>query len=231
MKQNGIDLPSRDDFHPLRKTWHVFGGLTFAFGYEFLGVTQFEAIILSGFIFGIFSLLEIARSNSPAVNNFLVGFWKPFIRKHEVNQHSGMFYYTAGVFTCSLFAKPIVMLSILYLAIGDPFASLLGISFKHVSSMRLQSGKSLVGTLGMWILCIFVGYYFLNSIGVNPNDTLMIATFSGMIAALAELACPKWFVDDNFLIPVSSACALWLSFRSAGINPYHINSFSTPLRF
>jgi len=233
MEAKRRSLPARDELHALRKTWHVLGGMAMALGYEVLGITHWEAVVISGGIFTFFLSMEMGRRYSPLLNDLLIRFWGPFMRKHEVNQRSGMFYFSAGaVFITTIFAKPIVILSLLYLSLGDPFASFLGIIFKHISSMRLRSGKSLVGTLGMFLLCISVTYYFLTNAGLKQEETIWIATISAITASIAELLCPNPLpLDDNLVIPVTSAFALWLSFLSVGINPHHIKLFTLPSQF
>jgi len=222
------ELPSRDEIHALRKTWHVLGGLVLALGYEVLGITHREAILISGGLFGFFSLMEIARRYFPHLNELLVIFWRPFIRKHEVTFCSGMFYFSAGTLCITtMFSKSIVMLSLMYLALGDPLASLLGILFKSSTRARLPWGKSLVGTLGMCVVCAVVGYCFLMNAGVKGWASLWIACSSGVVASLAELYAP---LDDNFVIPISSALALWLGFVSVGLNPQHVRLFISPLK-
>jgi len=202
-------------------------------GYEVLGLSHSEAILVGGCLFAFFLSMELGRRLFPQLNQFLIRFWSPFIRSHEVTQNSGMFYFSAGAFLIAvLFAKPIVMLSLLYLSIGDPLASLIGILFKGVTSLRIRSGKSLVGTFAMFAACWTISFFLLSNAGLNNNNVVWISVLGSITASFAELLCPDIIpLDDNFLIPVTSAISLWLGFKAVGINPYHLHLFTSPLKF
>jgi diacylglycerol kinase (CTP) len=233
MEHKKVIFPARNEMHVLRKTWHVLGGLAMALGYEVLGLTRSEATLAAGSLFGFFLSMEVARRFFPQLNKFLIKFWSPFIRSHEVSQNSGMFYFSAGAFLIALlFAKPIVMLSLIYLSIGDPLASLLGILFKGLTILRVRSGKSLVGTFGMFGICFTASYFLLSNAGLTFSNALGIAVIGSLTASLAELSCPDTVpLDDNFFIPVMSAIALWLGFQATGINPHYLHLFTSPLKF
>jgi len=192
-----------------------------------LGITHRGAVLISGSLFAFFLSMEIGRKYLPFLNDLLINFWGPFMRKHEVNQRSGMFYFITGtVCITSLFDKTIVVLSLIYLSIGDPLASLLGIIFKHVKSMRLRTGKSLLGTFGMFMICILMTRWILMNAGLSEKDTMWIATLSALAASFSELICPNPLpLDDNLVIPLCSAITLSYAFHSVGINPYHIHLF------
>ena len=203
-----------------------------ALGYEILKLSQFEAMIVSGLLFSFFLSMELARTLFPQLNQMLIKFWSPFIRSHEVTQKSGMFYFSAGAFFISiLFAKPIVMLSLLYLSVGDPLASLFGIMFKSVIKLRVRSGKSLIGTTTMFLACWLMTYFLLSNAGVDYKYIIWIAGIGSFTASVSELMCPDILpMDDNFLIPVTSAISLWIGFKIFGINPYHLHLFTSSIR-
>jgi dolichol kinase len=137
------------------------------------------------------------------------------MRSSEVNRMSGTPYYLAAtLLTVAIFPKPVAALSILYLACGDPIASLFGILYGK-NSRRIAPGKSLIGTMAGVFTCIVVGFVFLKSLGLPDSTVLAISALGGLAGGTAELMPFDW--DDNFTIPVISGFLLWLLFILFGI--------------
>ena len=69
------------------------------------------------------------------------------LRTHERESLSGASWSTvAALIIVSLFSKPIAVLSFLYLAIGDPIASYVGIKMRE----RPTKQKSFIGSIGFF---------------------------------------------------------------------------------
>jgi diacylglycerol kinase (CTP) len=146
--------------------------------------------------------------------------------------NSGTFYYAFGTWiSIFLFPKSIAILSILYLAIGDPVASIFGIQFKTESflglKVRLRTGKSLIGTLAASLLCGTLTYYILNYYTFLPSIIiLIISVVGGLSAGIAETIIPIFVpIDDNFIIPIVSGFSLWFTCNQLFVSPHTWNLF------
>jgi CDP-diglyceride synthetase len=100
-----------------------------------------------------------------------------------------MVYYLAGVtLTVAAYPKKVGVLAILFLALGDPFASTMGIKFGKFGP-RFSNGKSLIGTLaGLTICALTTAIYF--SRGVQDGLTLALVSLLGGLAGSAPSPSP-----------------------------------------
>ncbi len=181
------------------------------------GLSRHTAVLLLGSLLGLTLLLETARLKIPAFNEAFVRFWGPIIRSCEVNRLSGTPYYLgAALIVIALFPKPIAALSLLFLACGDPMASLVGVLYGD-RGPRFASGKSAIGTAAGVLVCLAVSLVFWS---VFPNlrgpEFLTLVMVGGLAGGLSELA--PWELDDNLSIPVISALVLWISSVALGVS-------------
>lgn len=203
----------RNDLHLARKAWHMIMGLVIAFLYM-SGVSRGTAVVLLGFFLGLDLVLENLRLRSPAVNERILKFWAPFMRFHEIHQMSTVPHYLASVILAiAIFPKPVAVLSILYLACGDPIASLIGILYGH-KGPRLAGGKTMIGTLAGICTCTLVSVVYLSSLSVPVFTLFAVSWLGGLAGGMAELLPLE--VDDNFTIPVVSGFVLWFTFLMFG---------------
>jgi diacylglycerol kinase (CTP) len=210
-----VRLHLRNDLHLLRKAWHMMMGLMIAFIYLYSGISCTGGVMLLGTALGIDLLVETARLRIPAFNESVMRLWGPFMRSSEVDRLSGIPYYLAAtLLTIAIFPKPVAALSILYLACGDPIASLFGILYGK-RSRKISRGKSVVGTMAGVGACMLVGFVFLQSLGLPDSTVFAVAVLGGLAGGTAELMPFDW--DDNFTIPVISGFFLWLLFILFGI--------------
>ncbi len=209
-----VRLHMRNDLHLFRKVWHMTMGLLIAIIY-LSGMRATTGVMILGALFAFSLTVELIRLRVPSINEKVVRFWCPVMRSCEVNRISGVPYYLlAALLAVGIFPKPVAVLSILYLAVGDPIASLSGILYgKH--SIRFSNGKSLIGTLGGIIACFMVGMIYLKSLSLPQSQTLAIALVGGLAGGLAEHLPLE--TDDNFSIPIVSGFVLWLTFILIGI--------------
>jgi diacylglycerol kinase (CTP) len=179
------------------------------------GVPATTAVTLLGSLLGFSIVMETIRLKMPVLNEKIVRVWGPFMRESEVNRVSGMpFYIASMLLAIAIFPKPVAILSILYLACGDPIASLFGIVYGH-KSIRLASGKSLIGTTAGIVTCALVTFVFLKTIAVTGPALLVLPVVGGLAGGTAELLPVE--IDDNFTIPVVSGFVLWLAFIVMGV--------------
>jgi dolichol kinase len=212
-----VRLHVRHDLHLARKTWHLFMGLMIISIYEFSGMSTSTAVTLLGTALGINLFVETARLRIPTFNEKVLRFWGPLMRSCEMNRMSGTpFYLLATVLAFAIFPKPVAVLSVLYLAIGDPIASVFGIMYGK-GSPKIAQGKSLIGTAAGVVSCALVTLVFMKVYPVPVSDGawLGLSLVGGLAGGLAELA--PFDMDDNFTIPMISGFVMWLGFIALGL--------------
>ncbi|MEW6057540.1 MAG: diacylglycerol/polyprenol kinase family protein [Bdellovibrionota bacterium] len=203
-------LPIRTELHLFRKIWHMMTGLAIISVYM-SGVSQ--ATILSFLIPFFFwtVAMEVWRLKNPLINEKCIRFFSVIIRSNEVHRVSGVPYYIASsIVAVGIFPKPVAILSLFYLALGDPLASLFGILFSNRSVKIFNGSKSLHGTAAGYCVCAIVTWLYLRSTGMHGLDLIRLTLLGGFAGALAELL--PLDIDDNFTIPVVSGFILWLGF-------------------
>ncbi|MCM2324068.1 MAG: SEC59/DGK1/VTE5 family protein [Oligoflexia bacterium] len=204
----------RTDLHLLRKTWHVAMGGVIAFIY-LAGLPTATSLFILILCLGLAMSVETLRLRNPSFNSKVLRYWGPLMRTSEVGRVSGVPYYLAAtIIAIAIFPKPVAVLSILYLACGDPIASLFGILYGD-RAWRFSSGKSLVGTTAGVVTCILISLLFLSSMQLPVGTLLALSVIGGVAGGTAELM--PFEADDNFTIPVISGFVLWLGFILSGI--------------
>jgi dolichol kinase len=207
-------LQMRNDLHLVRKVWHMFMGLAMASMY-FTGMSAHAAILSLVIALCISVTVEFMRLRVPSINERVIRLWGPVMRSCEVNRVSGIpFYILATLLAIGIFPKPIAVLSILYLAIGDPMASLFGILYGKYG-VRFANGKSMIGTLAGIAACTLVGFFFLKTLFLPAPVYLAITLIGGVAGGTAELM--PLDMDDNLSIPIVSGFVLWLAFIVFGV--------------
>jgi dolichol kinase len=205
---------ARTDLHLARKVWHMGMGLVIVALY--LGVfTQAVSIALLTVALVAILSAEYLRLSIPSLNEKLVKRFGMIIRSSEVNRMSGTpFYVGATLLSIAVFPKTIAALSILYLACGDPIASLFGILYgKH--GPRFSNGKSWIGTSAGVLTCLLISYVYFKASGLSNDHVIILSLLGGLAGGMAELLPVE--VDDNFSIPVVSGFALWMGYIFLGI--------------
>ncbi|HAR41411.1 MAG TPA: hypothetical protein DCS07_02070 [Bdellovibrionales bacterium] len=207
-------LHVRTDLHLTRKVFHMLTGMAIAFSY-LAGVPAPTLVIVLSSILGFVFMIETARLRIPAFNEKMIRFFSPIIRSHECEQPTAIPpYLLSAVIAVLVFPKPIAILSILFLACGDPLASVFGILYgKH--SIRFANGKSLIGSLAGILTCAAITFMFLKMMSIPMPALLAVTMIGGLAGGTAEMAPVD--VDDNFSIPVISGFVLWLAFIVFGV--------------
>jgi len=207
-------LKLRNDLHLARKIWHCGMGITMALIYG-LGTPKALSVTLLLIAFVFFTGAEYARLKVPQFNKIAIKMMGPIMRKNEIDRISGTPFYIGSVLlSVIIFPKLIAILSILYLAIGDPTSSIFGILWGDLGP-RFANGKSLIGTaagMGICSVITFVTMLF-NSIPAGP--ALLISLAGGLAGGGAEMIPLE--IDDNFSIPIVSGLALWVTFLIFGV--------------
>lgn len=209
LSQLAAALPMRSELHLARKLWHMIMGLVIVTLYM-MGMPQDTALTILGALFAWSVTMETLRLRNPALNEKCIRFFGSLIRSSEVNRVSGMPYYIASsIVAIAVFPKPVAILSLCYLAFGDPLASLVGILYKK-RTVKIFNGKSLHGTAAGYLVCAAVSWIYLRSTGMQGLDLIRLTLLGGFAGALAEMLPLE--LDDNFTIPVVSGFIMWLGF-------------------
>jgi dolichol kinase len=104
------------------------------------------------------------------------------------------------------FSKPVVLLSVLFLAIGDPIAAIVGTRWGRT---KITKRKSLEGSVANFLATALVSLLFgLFYLQLGVPQSLLLTLLGGTVSTLVELLPAP--IDDNFTIPVGSALLLSL---------------------
>ena len=209
-----IRLQMRNDLHLARKFWHMGMGIVVAGIYQSGLATGLSlAILMSVLAFSL--IMETLRLRNPVLNQILIKVWGPVMRSCEVNRYTGIpFYLASSIVAIAAFPRPVAVLSILFLACGDPIASLVGILYGD-KSIRFSNGKSLLGTLAGVVTCVLVAFFYLRSMSFTPAQSVILSLVGGIAGGTVELI--PLDMDDNFTIPVLSGFILWFAFIFLGL--------------
>jgi diacylglycerol kinase (CTP) len=199
--------------HIGRKLYHMtMGTMCFAL-YAFILDRQGALMALAG-VGGTFVILDLIRLRFPRANDLTLRLFGSIMRREELKRLSGNSYFVLGLLLVTfVFPKSVVLLSVLYLAWGDPIAAIVGTLYGR---RRLAAGKSLEGALANMAvsgaLTFLVALLYFHW---QWDRAIVIAGLGGVISMLSEIAPIP--VDDNFSIPVLSATLLSLVFFALNV--------------
>ena len=183
-----------------RRIFHVAAGSTIPIAGIFLP----ESVMVAGL--GILSAgglgMEIARFKVEWLNQCLVRWFAPLLKADEDRRITGATYMViAGLIAFLLFDTVVAVSAMLFLALGDPAAALVG---RRMPGPRLF-GKSPVGTIAFLVVSLLIVAVLVGS-GRFPYHWALLV--GGAVAALVELApVPP---DDNLTIPLAAGGAMHL---------------------
>ena len=190
-------------------------GVSFFFlVWSFLPVWLSLVLLIVAWI--IFVPIDLIRLSNPKINRVLLRWFKPIMRKNEIDRPAGTTYLITGVITVGFLAHPqIVGLSLLFLAFADPIASYIGIRY---GKDKIFGHKSVQGFVAAFVVCVLLTAGFLYYHNVSEY-ILIVSLLSGLVGALAELI-PVAKIDDNFTMPVLSSIGLSFVFGFFNIFQY-----------
>ncbi len=219
--------------HLKRKFFHVLNGLLYASVFAITDAKLALVLFLPLILFCL--VLELTRLNFPAIAKIAFYFFGPFMRSHELHRPSGICYYVSGIFLAALlFDKFATFLAIIYLAVGDPLASAVGILLRE-KAPKLWSAtifppnrKSLIGTFVSAVFLSVVSFLLLSrflrvvdELHWTDQQLLIVSIVGGVSGALSELLLVGpmiTFLDDNFTIPLLSGATLHLTLMGLGLS-------------
>lgn len=207
--------PDRNELHLARRIFHVASGLGIAIVSAFLE-TKREFCLFLGVMTAADFVIEGARLIFPAFNRKVLTTFRSVLRQGEEYRLSGVGYYLLGCLIASIvFPRQIAVLAILFLAFGDPIASVVGllVGRRRWPLDMSPSRKTLEGSLACFAFCAFVTYivsfYFDRTIGLGPSDRFVFSFLGGASAALGEMLPLR--TDDNFALPLIAGTTLWVT--------------------
>ncbi len=209
---NNLELRKRSDIHLARKIWHMAGVFGMFLAYVFLPETV--SLIILALSVLLFLPVDFLRHKNPAFNDWIVHAFKPIMRDHEVHKIAGSTYLLCGVcLIVAAFPRPVVALTLLFLAFADPIASFVGIKY---GKDKVFGHKSIQGFMAAFVVCTVATAIYLIYYNVMFDRVIVVSLLAGLIGALAELV-PIGKIDDNFTLPVLSGLGLYILFYLFGL--------------
>ncbi len=200
-------LKPRTDLHLARRIWHMVGvcGVIVIF----LLVERTMALSLLSLASFIIILPDVYRLRNAKFNQFMIKRLRLILRDSEANQLSGITYIVIGIFvTVFVFPKQVAILSLLFLAFGDPAASVFGVLY---GKDKLIGNKSLQGASAAFLICGLIAFLYYLFQDIMTERLVLAAILSGLIGALSEsIGIRK--LDDNLTFPILSGFFLWRLF-------------------
>jgi dolichol kinase len=205
---------TRRDLQLGRRLFHVFNGVSVATAYA-LFFTHAQVVHVFGTIACLVYVLdrvriaypEVLARRAPWVNRVLV-------RAEEQVRESAMTPYAIAVLLTILSVpKPAALIAIYTLAIADPAAAVVGITWGR---RRLGPERSLEGSLAFFAATLAIALAVLaTSVDAPASITIAMALVIALLAAACELVPLR--IDDNMTIPLFVGFATWIVAATFGV--------------
>jgi dolichol kinase len=185
--------------HALRRgAFHAVSG--FSCVLALLLLPQFTMLAALGTVTVAFLSFELARLRVSSLNRRFATWCRFLLREEEVNNITGSSYFLAScLLTVVAFPKNVAALAILFLSLGDPVATIVGV---WKGENRLW-GKTLEGDVACFVVCVLAGFSVSACLQEPP---LIIAIVGAVFAAIIQALPIK--INDNLTIPIGSATAM-----------------------
>lgn len=190
-----------------RRTFHLAAAL--AIPVVALSLGYRPAVYLAAVAAATLAAAEALRLAVPAVNVRLIALLGPFLKPREKRSPTAATYMAlASLLVLFLFGTPIAALALLYAALGDPAAGVVGTRYGRLRVRvlgRRLGAKSVEGTLAFFGASAAVALALWAAGVYGP---LWPALVGAAVAALVEfLPIP---VEDNLTVPLASGIVMWL---------------------
>lgn len=187
----------------LRKIIHLFN-LIIPFVYLFFIHKKWDMVILLTVLTFLFLLVEILRNKIRWVKSIFDSLLNSMLRSHELDgKLTGATWVLIGaLFSIMLFSKPVAIIALIFMSLGDTTAGLIGQNFgKHK-----VGNKSWEGFFSGLAVCIIVAINF-------PLLPLTVSLAGALTAMIMELVPIP--LDDNFKIPLGAGAVMMMFTASA----------------
>ncbi|MBF8267392.1 MAG: hypothetical protein HW388_900 [Dehalococcoidia bacterium] len=183
-----------------RRVFHLIAASLFSIpGFFF---QQREMVIAASIALLVFSAMEVMRLYFHSVNGTFVRLTAPLLKGEEVEGITGATYVVvSSLILFVLFDTRVAALSLLFLAVGDPAAGLVG---ERMGRRRIGQ-KSLEGSLAFLLISVVAASVVVALGGFAP---LWIALVGAVVAMLVELIPLP--LDDNLTVPLACGGAMSL---------------------
>lgn len=199
-----LNLKQRSDIHWARKIWHMASVFVMFAIYRVVPNSYSLTILMVSWC--LFVPLDFYRHRNSALNDFLIHFFRPILRTGEVNKLAGTSYLLTGVLAVTLLLpRPVVSVTLLFLAFADPLASYVGIRY---GKDKILGQKTIQGFMAAYVVCFLCSFIFLYSTTIPSGRLFAFCLLSGLVGALAELV-PIGKLDDNLTLPILSGTGMY----------------------
>lgn len=206
-----VDLKKRSDIHYARKIWHMSGVFGMFLAYVYLPPAISISILVTAW--ALFVPFDFLRHRYPALNDWALHAFKPIMRQSEARNLAGTTYLLTGVLVVDiLFPRPVVALTLLFLAFADPIASYFGILY---GKDKIFGHKSIQGFMAAFFVCMGLTVAYLLTHNYLTDRLIVVSLLAGLVGAFAELI-PVAKLDDNLTLPIMSAIGLSVLFYFFG---------------
>lgn len=206
-----VDLKKRSDIHYARKIWHMTSVFAMFLAYVYMPPTASLVTLVVAWL--LFVPFDFFRHRYPALNDIAVHAFKPIMRQSEVKKLAGTTFLLTGVLIVDvLFPRPVVALTLLFLAFADPIASYFGILY---GKDKIFGHKSIQGFMAAFFVCMALTMAFLLYHNILTDRVIVVSLLAGLVGAFAELI-PIGKLDDNLTLPLMSAVGLSILFYFFG---------------
>jgi dolichol kinase len=159
-----------------------------------------EKVLLASVILSL--AIEVFRLNHPRIRGVFRHFFGELLRNHEEASLLGSTYLLIAVLlTIHLFDKPVAVLALAFLILGDTVAAIVG---KSIGKHKLLGGKTVEGSLACFLMCLGLSL-------LMPGIPFFVGLVGATTAMIFELLPIP--LDDNFRIPLSAGFAMELLLR------------------
>ncbi|MCH9035803.1 MAG: hypothetical protein IH860_00600 [Chloroflexi bacterium] len=181
-----------------RRLFHIVAGSLFPL--LALVLPQWIIILLAATGTGVSIILEVSRRRSRRVNDWFTSRFSVLLKESESSQTLGSTYLLAATLLAFLlFDRDVAVLALLFLAVGDPLAALVG---QRYGRARIRK-KSVEGSLAFMAGAALVGWVL---IAGGLDISLWVVMSGAAVAALVELlSLPP---DDNITVPLVAGAVM-----------------------
>ena len=195
-----VVVRERGSLHLERRLFHMSAGILFPVLALIMEDDPFFALLLVTSVAVVGG--DTTRLLVAPLNRVFVRSLAPLLRTDEKNQIVGASYGLLGILGAfALFDRDIAIVAVLFLALGDPVAAMVGIKLRRGPIF----GKTLSGSTAMVATALAV----VAVLHVTGAIDFRWAFVLGAVAATAIELLPSPF-NDNLTIPLGAGATMWL---------------------
>lgn len=210
LRMQDIHLPSLRPTNYKRNLFHVSSGIMVLMILQHLLAPATQFWVMIGVTAWAWTM-EATRRHSEFIHKTLMKVFGPIAHPHEHYRVNSATWYATALLLLTIFSPRMASaLAVIVLAVGDPFAALIGRKFGKI---KINAGRTLEGMLAF----IFAGaaasmlVMWIYAPRIALPHMLILAFVPSFAGSLAEMYSQR--IDDNFTIPMSvSLCAILCGF-------------------